>query len=81
MSTDPKTCPACSATNLSPPGPYACFKDHVRYKFMGKMGTFTRKDLTIQGDTARFCLECGYMMLFASDEDMQQLRAAVAEKS
>jgi hypothetical protein len=48
---------------------------------MGKMGTFTRKDLTIQGDTARFCLECGYMMLFASDEDMQQLRAAVAEKS
>jgi len=47
-------------------GPYVNVGDGARYKHMAKMGTFARKHFTISGDSARFCLGCGYMMLFAS---------------
>ena len=71
-------CPTCRSERLSPEAPYARFDNHARFKYMGPMGTFKRKDLTMGGETARFCLDCGYMLLFASDADMDQLRSALA---
>ena len=79
--TKTQCCPVCSSQELSLVGTYSSYQSSARYKHMGKMGTFTRKDLNVDAETARFCLDCGYMLLFAGPEDIAQLRRATADKS
>lgn len=74
-------CPVCESRAISPEAPYASYENHARFKYMGKMGTFKRQDLTLGGNRARYCLDCGYQMLFAKQEDIDQLRSALEETS
>ena len=67
-------CPACRSTDLSDEGAYASFDNHARYKEWEE-GLIGYKDLMVSAETARFCLECGYMLLFTSQEKIDKLKA------
>jgi hypothetical protein len=66
-------CPACGSAHLSPRTSYASFDNHLRYSGLGKPGLLGSKDLTVSASSASVCLDCGYLLLFASPEDVSQI--------
>jgi hypothetical protein len=45
----------------------------LRYPGLGKPGLLGSKDLTVSATSASVCLDCGYLLLFASPEDVAQI--------
>ena len=76
MDADVLKCPLCHSEELSPEGSYASFDNHARFRAMGGKGMFSTKDLVVQADRARVCLDCGYLMMFVRNSDREKLKAA-----
>jgi hypothetical protein len=66
-------CPACASeklgdeSELPSPEVFLCFKDW-------EPGILQYKDLVVRAARARVCLDCGYLMFFAGEDERAKLR-------
>jgi hypothetical protein len=67
-------CPACDSENLSEEVDYASFENHARFRDW-EPGILQWKDLALGAERARFCLDCGYLLLFAGAAKLAKLKA------
>ncbi len=70
-------CALCGSEELSREASYQWWDNqlgaapsHARFARAGKDG----KDLTVTASKARVCLDCGYLMMFIADGDLERVR-------
>lgn len=73
MPTEPDQCPVCHSPNLTEAAPFASFDNHARFRSR-EAGLFGPKPVKVKADTARVCLDCGYLLLFVRQEDIDRLK-------
>ena len=73
MPTEEIQCPVCKSRNLTEETSFAMFKDHARFRTT-EAGMFGPKHVNVGADTARVCLDCGYLLLFVEQKDINRLK-------
>lgn len=66
-------CAACGSEELSEDASFAAFENTARFKDW-EPGLLQYKDLSVGAERCRVCLECGFMMHFASPKSLATLR-------
>lgn len=67
-------CPVCGSESLSKETQYASYENHLRYKEWKTGFIGNPKDLAVSAKTGRFCLDCGYLMLFVRQSDIEDYK-------
>lgn len=70
-----RQCPACRGRNLTHPGPMKTSGNvSLHRQFRLDDGSWLGGSVMVYADGV-FCLDCGYIMLFARPDDLQKLQA------
>lgn len=73
-------CPHCGGPNLTPPGDLMTGHGNVtvRWKLSGESGWFSSTAST-RATRVVVCADCGYFLLFARPEDLDEVRTRLAQ--
>ncbi len=66
-------CPVCGSAALSEETEYASFENSARFRDW-EPGVLQWKPLAIGAETAKICLECGYLLLFVGKNKLEKLK-------
>lgn len=67
----------CSSDNVSPEGEYTSFENSASFRGLATGFLGQEKPLVVPSARARVCLDCGYMMVFAQQKGLDELRDAL----